>query len=95
MSKTVYQHDLAGFFVGETEADQSPLEPGVYLMPARTTEVPPPADVPDDKWPRWNGREWALVNRPTSARPLDPVEKLREFLTANPDVMAILQQGGV
>jgi hypothetical protein len=57
--------------------------------------VPPPGEVPADKWPRWNGRAWVLVNRPTVNPPPDPVEKLREFLAANPDVAALLQQGGV
>lgn len=94
-----YQYDHAGLYAGITEADESPLEPGVYLLPARCTLTPPPADVPADKWPRWNGHAWELVNRPAPApapaNDNDPVAKLRDFLAANPDVAAILQQGGV
>lgn len=93
-----YQFDRAGLYVGTTTADESPLEPGVYLLPARCTLDSPPAYVPADKWPRWNGRAWDLVNRPApaaAANDNDPVAKLQAFLAANPDVAALLQQGGV
>ena len=94
MSKTAYQYDPAGLYQGDTVADESPLEPGVYLLPARCTLVEPP-QPPDDKWPRWNGTAWQLVNRPAPAEQTesDPVAKLRDFLNANPDVAALLQSG--
>lgn len=97
MSKPAYQFDHAGLFIGVTEADESPLEPGVYLLPARCTLTPPPNDVPTDQCPRWNGSAWVLVGllKPAAAHDNDPVAKLRDFLAANPDVAAILQQGGV
>ncbi|WP_435605886.1 phage major tail tube protein [Pseudomonas knackmussii] len=56
-----YQFNLAGLYVGETEADESPMEPGVYLVPAHCTLIAPPADVPDGRWPRFNGTSWSLV----------------------------------
>ena len=31
-----------GYFVGESLADESPLEPGVYLIPAHATEIVAP-----------------------------------------------------
>jgi hypothetical protein len=96
--KTAYQYDTAGMYAGETEADESPLEPGVYLLPARCTFVAPPADVPEGKWPRWVGSAWSLVNKPAPAAAAndntDPVAKLREFLNANPDVAALLSNDG-
>jgi len=85
-----YQFDTAGLLVGTTEADESPLEPGVYLLPARCTLVAPPAEVPEDRWPRFNGADWDLVNRPEPAAAPDPVAKLSEFLAQNPDVAALL-----
>ena len=95
-TKTVYQYDPAGLYMGETEADESPLEPGVFLLPARCTFVAPPADVPEGRWPRWNGVAWALVRRRAApaAAEADPVEKLRAFLAGNPDVAALLSAGG-
>lgn len=95
MSKTAFQYDASGLLLGETIADESPLEPGVYLVPAGCTLTAPPSDVPDGKWPRWNGTGWELVTKPTPANDNDPVAKLQAFLAANPDVAAILNQGGV
>ena len=88
-----YQFNPAGFYEGQTEADESPLEPGVFLLPARTTLVAPPTEAPEGQWPRWNGSTWALVNKP---QPLlvDPVAKLQAFLAANPDVASMLEQAG-
>lgn len=85
--------DRAGLFAGTTEADESPLEPGVFHIPRGCVEVPPPDSWPQDKWPRWNGRAWELVQRPKLPAPEtgeDPVAKLQAFLAANPDVAAIL-----
>ena len=31
-----------GYFVGESFADESPLEPGIYLIPAHATETAAP-----------------------------------------------------
>ncbi|MDT0502726.1 MULTISPECIES: hypothetical protein [unclassified Halomonas] len=90
----VYQYDHAGLYVAPTEADESPLEPGMYLIPARCTPTPPPDDHPNHQWPRWNGAAWELVNRPrhTSEQTEndDPVEKLKQFLADNPDVAELL-----
>lgn len=92
-TKTAYQFDYAGLYAGETVADESPMEPGVYLLPARCTLTPPPADVPADKWPRFTGNAWQLVTRPQPAPESpaqDPVAKLQAFLAQNPDVAALL-----
>lgn len=89
--KTVYQHDLSGMYVGQTDADESPLEPGVFLIPARCVEVAPP-EYSGDQWPRWNGAKWELitVSPVNNNQPSSPVDKLREFLNANPDVAALI-----
>lgn len=90
-TKIVYQYDIAGMFTGETEADESPLEPGVFLIPARCVEVAPPA-YSGDQCPRWNGAKWELitVSPGNDNQPASPVDKLREFLNANPDVAALI-----
>lgn len=92
--KTVYQYDVAGRYVGDTLADESPLEAGVWLMPAMTVDVAPPAPWPEGTWPRWNGYTWEMtgVTNPLQAETADssPVEKLRDFLLQHPDVAAML-----
>lgn len=52
-------HPGTGFYVGTTIADESPLEPGVWLMPAHTTEIAPPA-YGDGQLPKWTGSAWTL-----------------------------------
>lgn len=95
MSNTqpAYQFDRAGLFLFETVSHESPLEPGVFLVPAGCTLTPPPADVPAGQWPRFTGNTWQLVTRPqpaTEATAEDPVAKLKSFLEQNPDVAALL-----
>lgn len=94
-AKQAYQFDAAGLFAGITEADESPMEPGVFLAPGRSTFTSPPKEIPAGKWPRWNGLTWALVNRPSTAdvEQESPVDKLRAFLNANPDVAEMLETG--
>lgn len=94
-SRTVFQLDRAGHYVGEAVADESPLEPGVYLLPAGCIQAAPPQSWPDGQWPRWNGSRWELVTKPAAVTQPDPVAKLQQFLAANPDVAALLQQGSV
>jgi hypothetical protein len=63
--KTVYQFDTCGYFIGMAEADESPLEPGVYLVPAFSTPKEPPsvserevAIFDNGQWrvaPNWRG----------------------------------------
>lgn len=89
MDKIVYQHDAAGYYVGQTSADQSPLEEDVYHLPARCVEEAPPVNWDEGQWPRWDGAAWRIVNKP-QALTEDPVQKLRTFLAANPDVASLI-----
>lgn len=56
--KQVLQLDSDGYLVGLTFADESPLEPGVYLIPAGCVEMDEPI-VPTGKKARWMG-EWVF-----------------------------------
>jgi hypothetical protein len=91
----VFQTDRSGHYVATLVADESPLEEGVFLVPAGCVTVAPPETWPDNEWPRWNGASWDLVTKPSAVEPDDPVTKLQNFLAANPDVAAILKQGSV
>ncbi len=62
MTKTVVQLDKDGFYVGTTIADESPLEPGVYLLPRDTIDEPIPEPMPG-KRAKWVG-EWVYEEPP-------------------------------
>ena len=90
--KTVYQTNYSGLFVGETLADESPLEPETFLIPAGCVELAPPEEIPEDQWPRWNGFKWELIQKPEVQEAISPEEKLAEFLAQNPDVMSLINK---
>ena len=91
--KKAYQTDAAGMLVGDTIADESPMEPGVFLVPKGATLTPPPIEWAEDKWPRWNGFKWELVAKPTIPEKQTPEQKLAEFLASNPDVLNLIDGG--
>lgn len=64
--KTVCQLDTSGYFIGLTVADESPKEPGVYLMPARTVDAAPPVD--GFRRAKWGGSGW-LYDQPVEPSP--------------------------
>jgi hypothetical protein len=61
--KQVIQLDLDGYFVGTTTADESPLEPGIFLLPAGTIDTSIP-NLPEGKVAKWDG-EWLFEDIPT------------------------------
>jgi len=69
--KTVYQTDYNGVYVGTTTADESPLEPGVFLVPAGCVEQAPPT-IPGGQFARWDGRAWALEDIPVAPQAPEP-----------------------
>jgi hypothetical protein len=89
-SKRVAQLDEHGFFIGMTDADESPLEPGVFLMPAGCVDSEPPAVEAEDKAARWNGSAFVVINKPKRRQEPAALEKLQAFLKDNPDVAALL-----
>lgn len=89
---TVYQTNYSGLFVGESLADESPLEPGVFPIPAGCVETAPPESWQEDQWPRWNGFKWELIQKPEVQQAVSPEEKLAEFLAQNPDVLKLINQ---
>lgn len=60
--KIVYQTNHNGLYVGTVEAEESPLDPGVFLIPGGCVEVPPPVEIPEFKVARWDRKQWQLVD---------------------------------
>lgn len=60
--KTVYQTNHLGLYVGPVEAEESPLEPGVFLIPGGCVEVSPPTDIQAFKAACWTGNAWQLLD---------------------------------
>lgn len=72
-----YGYDpITGEYTGEVNAWESPLEPGVFMLPADATfEAPPEAE--DGKYRAWNGSSWELITIPVPETPPPPtVEEL-------------------
>jgi len=65
--KTVSQLNAQGYFTGPVIADESPLEPGVYLIPGGAIDVAPPT-VPAGKVALRQGSSWVFVD-PTPQAP--------------------------
>lgn len=60
--KQVIQLDAAGYFAGFATADESPLEPGVFLIPGGCIDVSAPA-IPDGQRAKWDGA-WVFEGIP-------------------------------
>jgi hypothetical protein len=54
-----YQTNHDGVYVGIVECDESPLEPGVFLVPAGAVTVEPPS-LEDDEVAVWDGAKWRV-----------------------------------
>ena len=65
MKTTIHHyHPVSREYLGYSEADESPLEPGEFLIPANATSVEPPA-VPEGKVAVWNSVDWSVLDIPT------------------------------
>lgn len=100
MKKIVSQLNADGYFICPVLAEESPLEPGVFLIPALAIDAPPP-DVDSGMRYRFVNGDWIsepipesnisdAFEPPVSEVIQSPVEKLRGFLAANPDVAALI-----
>lgn len=75
--KQVSQLDQDDYFVGITTADESPLEKGVYLIPAGAVDAFAPA-VPDSQRAKWENEQWVFEDIPQpepEPEPEPPTEK--------------------
>ncbi|TDR82217.1 hypothetical protein [Paludibacterium purpuratum] len=74
-TKTVYQCDAAGVYAGETVAHESPLEPGVFLIPAGAVQTAPPT-IPAGQRAIWmtDSQSWRLEAVPVDPPPAPPAQ---------------------
>ena len=56
-------HPVTFEFIGESVADESPLEPGIFLIPAHATPTKPPTVTPP-KQAVWRNNEWKVEQIP-------------------------------
>lgn len=66
-TKTVSQLDAEGYFSCQTIADESPLEPGIWLIPGGAIDQPPPANITAGKRYRPLNGAWIEEDAPDSA----------------------------
>lgn len=81
----VYQTDSNGVFVGLSEADPSPLEPGEWIIPGGCVTVPPPTP-PVGSVAVWVNGAWTVV----------PIEVSEQVATAQtPDEIVAMYSRAV
>lgn len=74
--KTVSQLDAAGYFVGETIAHESPLEPGKFLIPGGAIDREPPQAIEPGKRYRPAAKGWEAEDIPeTPATKPEPTQQ--------------------
>lgn len=58
----IYNYDpYTNALIGSSQADESPLEPGEFLVPAFATLIAPP-EVTDGKYAAFDGLAWQLLD---------------------------------
>ncbi len=72
MTKQVYRYDYNGYYQGTDVAFESPLEPGIYLIPGNCVETEP-LKAKTGFSVKWNGSKWEYEEIPL--REVEPVKE--------------------
>lgn len=82
MVKMVVQLDDNGYYNGQTSADRSPLEPGVWLIPAGCVDTTPPENMRQGYKYQYSPAGWIEVSEHVADRkpPRQSVEQARVWL---------------
>lgn len=93
-TKLCSQLNADGYFIGTTIADESPLEPDVFLLPGGAVDAPAPA-VPEGKMAKWNGAGFDLedIPEPPQPQPPTPAVSIPSIVTMRQARLALLQSG--
>jgi hypothetical protein len=78
-TKTVSQLNTAGYFVCPAIADESPLEPGVFLLPAGCVDLEPPTEIPANNRVLFSGQGWVFEPIPTVTPPTTPTSTYQQL----------------
>lgn len=89
-------HPATGAYLGFGVADQSPLEPGVWLDPANSTRIAPPAPG-EGQQAVWGGASWSLVatGSPVNPTPVPLAQAKSEKLAALSSQRYSIETGGM
>lgn len=81
--KTVSQLNDNGYFIGAAIAQESPLEPGVFLIPRNAVDLDPPAFDPTTQVAKFDTGSWVIENIvvENSTLPTPSPEEIRLTLT--------------
>jgi hypothetical protein len=89
----IYNYDpTTGELLNSEEAFESPLEPGVYLIPAHATESPPLPEVPSGKRQVFKNGAWQLVDKNETQLELAQDSTEEEIIAYNKSVAKKLLQ---
>ena len=82
MDKQVVQLDDNGYYNGQTYADRSPLEPGVWLIPAGCVDTTPPENMRQGYKYQYSPAGWVEVSEHIAERkpPRQSAEQARIWL---------------
>lgn len=85
-------HPQSGILLGESVADESPLEEGVFLVPAFATINEPPAET-SGKMRVFSGDQWILLDIPEPEPIVPPTPSVVMSVTALQGLLAIDASG--
>jgi len=76
----IYNYNEDGLYMSDELADESPLEQGVFLIPANATTISPTFE--DGKLTKFDGAKWILTDIPTEKYYRKIADDSIELLTA-------------
>ena len=74
----IYNYNQNQVYVSTGVADESPLEPGIYLIPANATSTPVPT-YSDGQQVVWNGSSWDIQIVPTPTEEPEYIPTVEEL----------------